>query len=1538
MPGWIEAKGDDTPGRPLGGYIRIDCSHTITRNVTERTGPHPWTVGTPANLPFVIPELSAMACSVAVEDTFGPAVARSCLGGFDFTLLFEESILTLPALGIAIAWAFIRLLALRGEPAKIRSTWILALKMATFGVYAALQIVLLVLYAPQGAPKTRLTLACIALTIAGYFVLAAVSYIEHIRSVRPSTLLIVYLGVSLLLDLARTRTLFFIQGSYTIASVFLASYLVKTLSFILEVTEKRRLLHVKWQDASPEATSGVINRALFLWLNGLFIKGFSTLLTVNTLTPLDDELLSASEPSDLMGKWEQADKSSRHALFWIFLAHYKWSILAGVLPRLAYTGFSFSQPFLVQRVLDFTSEDPHEQTRNIAYSLIGAYAIVYIGISLSYAVYQHKTYRLVTLYRGSLVTFIFDKTLRIDSSVEDNAEAITLMSADIDRIDSSLTLIHELYAGFIEIAIALWQLHRLLGIAVVAPVGWIVVCLIIGIPLAKAAADAQIPWLEAIEVRLASTAKSLGSMKAIKMTGLAEIVSSQIRGLRVAEIRASLRHRVLNILVFVASFSSSELAPVWGFAVFILLARANNTGTLTEGVAFAALSLFELINHPVSTVIGGLESIQTILNSFNRIQEYLVTQEREDYRTPLTSTRVSSESSLSHSKEGGDIMLKEIHSSDLNTPLFAAIVEDASARYSVEGDPVLRDLNFQIPRGEVTMIFGAVGSGKSTLLKLLLGEMPITSGSVATGFSKAAYCPQSPWATWGTVQSNIVGMAAWDKQWYDTVVSACALSADLEELSNGDQTHIGTQGSRLSGGQKMRVSFARALYSRNDTMILDDVLTGLDRATERHILDEVFRPDGLLKKLKSTVILATNSANHLSFADNIIFLNEKGGIARQGTRESLYSDDDDIRKLESQPQAATTSRLGPELSEDVLQELEILEDPNLETSRKTGDMKVYAYYAKNAGWWTISLYLLACGFFVFGVTFPSLWLQWWTNSNATHPNERIGYWLGVYGALAMVTILGCTLSDSMFNLVVLPKTSRRFHEVLLTTTMRASTSFLTSTDAGTTSVDQFVFQFLAAIVSGVLVFIGAGYIAAAIPFCILVLVVVQFYYLRTSRQLRLLDIEAKAPLFSQFLETVSGVACVRAYGWSRNYTERHYKALNISQKPYYLLWCIQRWLTLVLDLLNAGLAIMLVAIATNIQNASTAFLGVALFNIVTFSSTLQTLVTSWTQLETALGAINRVRSYAEDVKDENLPNEDGNVTEDWPESGAIMFQNVSASYDSSQEQVLKNINFSINAGEKVAICGRTGSGKSSLVSCLLRMLEMDSGTISIDGVDISTIPRQEVRRRLNTLPQEPFFLYGSVRENVDPLQLATDEAIIEALRAVGMWEFLETRGGLDEELSDDKLSHGQRQLFCLARAVVKRGNIVIMDEATSSVDAETDQLMGSVLREKFKGMTVVAIAHKLQTVLDFDRIVLLDKGTIIETGNPKELLAKPTSAFHKLYEKLACEGEKRASDDEKAGSDDGETASDDETLASKEEDEEVAGEDERPANEDEKHE
>ena len=304
-------------------------------------------------------------------------------------------------------------------------------------------------------------------------------------------------------------------------------------------------------------------------------------------------------------------------------------------------------------------------------------------------------------------------------------------------------------------------------------------------------------------------------------------------------------------------FASSALAPVFGFLVYSLLARNNDNGTLTEGVAFASLSVFELLQQPMMYAIDGVEHVKTIINSFRRIQEYLQAKETEDYRITPENSSSSSRTSICKVVEEKDMMLKEKPA--LEKYHFSVTVQQGSAGYS-DDELILKELDFELPLGQTTVIMGPVGCGKSTLLKLILGELPVFSGTIVTSFSKAAYCSQSPWTTWGSIQSNIVGMSPWDQEWYASVVSACALSADFAELADGDQTPIGTRGARLSGGQQMRVSLARALYSRNSVLVLDDCLSGLDRTTERHIVDAVFGPEGLLKRTgEITVILATNS-------------------------------------------------------------------------------------------------------------------------------------------------------------------------------------------------------------------------------------------------------------------------------------------------------------------------------------------------------------------------------------------------------------------------------------------------------------------------------------------------------------------------------------------------------------------------------------------------------------------------------------------------------------------------------------------------------
>ncbi|KAJ6119541.1 P-loop containing nucleoside triphosphate hydrolase protein [Penicillium sp. IBT 18751x] len=1438
-----------------------------------------------------------LPCSVANEDLFGPVVDASCRNGFDFTLLFEELILTLVPISFFLLAASLRIWILRRASEKVNRSWLYAAKETSMLLYVALQLSLLIIWAQSPTPQTRATVPTALVTLLTSFLAIYLSHLEHLRSLRPSTVLCLFLGTSSLLDLARMRTLSFVPHNRPVTILFAVGWLCKVIILILESIEKRSLLKKPFEESSLEATSGVFSRSLFWWLNGLLWKGSRTALTVETLPDLDEEIKQASNPQDLFQKWEKADKYRSNALLWTFASHYKWAYMAGILPRLGYTVFTFTQPFLVERVLDFMTEPEHVNSDNYARGLIAAYAIVYVGIAknshlpfkISYAVYTHKVFRLITMVRGSLVTMIFDKTLRMSTSAISDATAVTLMSTDIERIGEGLLDIHEVYGNFIEVVIALGLLARLLNVATIAATVVVVLCLIAGIPLALASASAQGTWLEAVEERVAVTSRALGVMKSIKMTGLTETIASNIRDLRSQEIQASFLFRLYGVIITTVSWVSTALAPVFGFGVYILLSQAHESSTLTNSIAFSALTLFALLDQPMMSFVIGAEDIMAVANCFQRIQKHLLEVDCFDCRLAFNS-----EAPLIDVGTGGS----------KSTPgPSCAIIRNLSASWSVDDDLILSNLSVEVPAKGTTMIVGPVGCGKSTLLRVLLGEIPESSGTISTTYRNAAYCSQSPWITFGTVQQNIVGASQWDRHWYDRIVQVCALQADLQQLPAGDQTKVGVRGSRLSGGQQIRVALARALYSREPILILDDVLTGLDRHTENDILNAVFGPRGLLKETNQTVIMATNSAHHLSRANFIISLDQHGQVIEQGSYEDLMASCGYVSTLASTSSTANTSR-APDvvLDNETLQTLNLEDEMTDTLSRQTGDWSIYLYYFQIIGWPLLGLFFFCAVLFIFGLISPQIWLQWWTTANETRPNENVGYWLGGYTALGVLTLVSSFLANWVFSMIIVPKTARKFHEILLSTTMKATTSFLTSTDIGATTnrfsqdlelIDEELPSALeltnqaalSCIVEGFLVFFGSSYITAAvIPVCILAVSYVARYYVRTSRQIRILDIETKAPLFSQFLEALSGLPSIRAYGWVRHYQQQNQLALDASQRPYYMLKCIQRWLNLVLDLIVAAIAVIVIAVATSMRGNTMSLLGIALFNIVNFSSTLQTLVTEWTGLETSIGAVSRIRSYVQTTQTEDLDSESESVPDYWPGYGNVEISNVSASYDETSNPVLQNVNLKVAAGEKIALCGRTGSGKSSLISTILRILDLQNGSISIDGVDISRVSRSHVRSRLNTIPQQAFFLQGTIRLNVNPQGDMEDEALINALRAVNLWSHIESKGGLDEEMSDDFLSHGQQQLFCLARALCKPSRILIMDEATSSVDSETDKLMQQVIRAYFKDQTIIAIAHKLDTILDYDKIAFLEQGRVVEFDTPKALLSSEGSAFKAMFD------------------------------------------------------
>ncbi|KAK0706203.1 P-loop containing nucleoside triphosphate hydrolase protein [Lasiosphaeria miniovina] len=1449
-----------------------------------------------------------------VDDSFGPYAGSACRGGFDFTLLFEESVLTLLPLGLLLAVLPLRVWFLLKRERKLTAAGnpLAAVKISSWLALAGLQLATLVLWTYPPAARTRTTLATAALAPLATLSSCLLSHLEHTRAVRPSSLLGIFLLSTLLFDAAHTRTLWLRAGSQSnghdhngnksLAHLSVAAAAAKAAVLVAEAVEKRRLLRPAVRALHPpEATSGVFSRVFFAWLNALFRAGFGRVLVVDDLFALDKHLQAAFCHARLRAAWALVTQKSPHALLRASFGVLKWPIAHSLFPRACLTALTFSQPFLINRAIKLSQEPITPATTQAGYGLIGAYFLVYVGIAASMGQYQHRTFRTVIMLRGALVAAVYAKTATLGLGV-DPAAAMTLMSADMERIVQGCQTMHEVWANAAEVGVAIFLLQQQLGVACVVPVVVSVVALLGSLVAMNFIVSRQAMWLEAIERRISATAAMLAAMKGVKMCGLRDTLLASLQQLRVDELRISKRFRKLIIWNMVFAYVTQVFAPVLTFAVFSARARDAdaNTETLDTARVFTALSLFALLSEPLASLIMSLAAFLGGVGSFARIQAFLESAERAD-------TRVRAPDHVSDT--GTD--------TEKPTPPDAVTVHAGAFGWDAAEAPLLADISLAIPRNKLTMVVGPVGCGKSTLLHALLGEVPARGGSVALSAAGVAYCAQTPWHTNGSVRDAIVGAAAdYDEKWYARVVRACALLRDFRQLPRGDASRIGSGGVALSGGQGQRIALARAVYARRELVLLDDALSGLDVATENHVFHSLLGGNGLLRELGATVVLASSSAARLPYADHVVVLSPSGTIAAQGSYAALndaggYVSSFALPRADWAGVAADTvddgssssctdfdeERDGTSLGESAPPRDD---EPEPDTSRQMGDVQIYVYYVRSVGWWASLVFVVAIVGFVFCQSFPNVWVQWWAADNEAHPNSRLGYWLGIYAMLGGAAIVCLGVSCWQMIITMVPRSGERFHLALLDTVLSAPMSFFATTDSGITmnrfsqdlqlidmelpiaALNTFA-TFVLCLAQMALIGVGSVYAAVSFPVVLGALYGIQKVYLRTSRQLRLMDLETKAPLYTLFEETLGGLATVRAFGWQGALATKNDALLDRSQRPFYLLFAVQRWLTLVLDLLVAAVAVLLVVLVVELRGTVAAGgVGLALLNVVQFSQNIKLLVTFWTMLETHIGSVARVKTFTETAVAEDLPSEADVPPPDWPAAGAIELEDLSAAYN-GDDLVLKHVSLSVRAGEKIGVCGRTGSGKTSLVASLFRLLELRGGRIRVDGVDLATLPRQEVRRRIVAVPQHPFLLKGSVRLNADPAGAAADDAIVAALRSVQLLDTVERAGGLGVDIEGVNLSSGQRQLFCLARAMLRSSTILVLDEATSSIDAKTEETMQRLIRKRFASHTVIAVAHRLDTIMDFDKVAVLDGGRLVEFDSPYALLDQPGSAFARLY-------------------------------------------------------
>ncbi|CAL9730528.1 metal resistance protein Ycf1p [Monosporozyma unispora] len=1291
---------------------------------------------------------------------------------------------------------------------------------------------------------------------------------------------------------------------------------------------------------NPNDTANIFSRITFTWMSELMKIGYEKYLVEEDLYKLP-ESFDAKEVSENLNKnWEiEVKQKSNPSLTWALMKTYGPIMCLAGFFKVLHDILAFTQPQLLRLLIKFVSDYNEERGNDTIIAKLAKYGqlplvrgfmiacgMFIVGFTQTCVLHQYflNTFNTGMKIRGALTSILYEKSLVLSneaSATSTTGDVVNLMSVDIQKLQDLCQFFHLIWSGPFQILICLVSLYKLLG-----PSMWIgVVILVVMIPfnsflvrIQKRLQKAQMTYKDE---RTSVVSEILNNIKSLKLYAWEEPYKKKLEHVRNDKELANLTK--LGVFMAMTTFQFNIvpfLVSCSTFAVFVY----TEDKPLTIDLVFPALTLFNLLSFPLFVIPNVITSFIEVSVSIKRLFSFLTNEELQkdsvQHLPKVTNT--------------GDVAV--------NVGDDATFLWKRKPEYKV----ALKNINFQAKKGELACIVGKVGSGKSGLIQSLLGDLFRVKG-FATVHGSVAYVSQVAWIMNGTVKDNILFGHKYDPEFYEKTIKACALTIDLAVLMDGDQTLVGEKGISLSGGQKARLSLARAVYARADTYLLDDPLAAVDEHVAKHLIEHVLGPNGLLHS--KTKILSTNKISVLSIADSITLL-ENGEIVEHGTYDEVTSDSNSaLCKLisefgkkdngSSQPASSAVSVVGKHEEsvplEDELEQLKKLDDLDLisnETqslrrasdatlrSMDFGDSERREHREQGKVKWSIYWeYAKACnprnvmiliGFIILSMflsVMSSVWLKHWSEINTKYgENPNAGHYLLIYLAFGVGSALSTLVQTVILWVFCTIHGSKYLHGVMTNAMFRAPMSFFETTPIGRilnrfsndiykvdTLLGRTFSQFLVNAVKVVFTMIVICWTTWQFIFIILPLGVLyiyyQQYYLRSSRELRRLESITKSPIYSHFQETLGGMVTIRGFHQQERFKHIHQCRVDNNISAFYPSVNANRWLAFRLE--TIGSIIILGAATLSMYRLgrgtlTAGMVGLSLSYALQITQTLNWIVRMTVEVETNIVSVERIKEYAEIKPEAPTIVKDHRPREEWPESGSIEFKDYSTRYRPELDLVLKNINLKINPQEKIGIVGRTGAGKSSLTLALFRIIEASSGSIIIDDISIDSIGLYDLRHKLSIIPQDSQLFQGTIRENIDPIHLYTDEAIWRALELSHLKEHVINMGnlGLESALNEggSNLSVGQRQLMCLARALLIPSKILILDEATAAVDVETDQVVQQTIRTAFKDRTILTIAHRINTIMDNDRIIVLEQGQVAEFDTPENLLNDSNSLFYSL--------------------------------------------------------
>ncbi|KZV81212.1 P-loop containing nucleoside triphosphate hydrolase protein [Exidia glandulosa HHB12029] len=1153
-----------------------------------------------------------------------------------------------------------------------------------------------------------------------------------------------------------------------------------------------------------------------------------------------------------------------------------------------------------------------------------------------------------------------------DTRAADMGKLVSLVSVDVVRINYAPMILDMLADVPFVIGITAWFLYSLLGYSAFVGYVFLLVVLPYSYLVTTKMMNMQRTVLQTRDLRMRSINELLQSIKFVKFSAWETRWIKRILGYREDELAYLFKFKVVRGLFGL----TWNIVPIIIACVNLAWFTGVVGGQLTVAIAFPTILALSTLTSQLNSIPTVFSYYGILRTAIGRIEEFLGEEEVPEWVSSLKrdsesvngagqfDTRLGAANAsfewyrTSHKKaepKGKDKSPAWWKKSPLQ--YFRKAEKSDTAEEQVEDDATfqLRDINVVFPRGQLSVITGATGSGKSSLLSALLGEMKCLEGRVllpkyvhrvdpATGLSESvSYCAQHPWLESKTIRENIVFGSSFDQERYNAVLNACVLIQDINQFEDGDATEIGDKGIVLSGGQKARVALARAVYARTRTVILDDVLSAVDTHTASALIQTCFR--GPLMRGRTIVLVTHHFASVLPVAAWVVKM-DNGRITAQGTVDELRASGDlaELVKTELKEERG---------QEDTKEEAVALKDnktaegvtkpakklvENETKARGSVRLEVYAGYFKAA---SIPLVLLLFAFMFLedgSRLIQKFWVKVWSESynrpadwrspfGFPSASEHVMPYIWVYLALQLTSV-ALVLSGIFPRIWSSLRASRVLFEKMLDSVVRSPTRYFDKTPAGRIlnrfskdidSVDgglqetmnYTASQFISFIIATATVTISIPPFLIALVFLIWLHLYVARGYITASRDLVRLTSTTRSPVVSTFGEVLQGLTTLRAFGCEIRFRDAMFKQLDKFHSAFYLNVVCDYWLRYRFDVLGACTFFVsaLIALYLDLSPGLTAIVLVQAQGVVT---SIYYGLLFYVMTENSMNGVERIEEYI--ALPPEPPRHLPDVPAHWPPANAdIIYDNVVLRYAPDLEPVLRGVSFTVKAGEKVGIVGRTGSGKSTLAMSLFRFVDPDEGRILVGGMDVTHIGVEDLRARLTLIPQDAVLFSGTIRDNLDPFKEYTDEECLNVLRMVqlpvdaadggipadsvpstsntpfasGTATPAQTLVTLESKVSAGgaNWSAGQRQLIAMARALLRNTGITVLDESTASVDFETDKKIQHTIRAQFKNSILLTIAHRLQTIIDYDRVLVLHEGKIVEFDTPARLIAMDGGVF-----------------------------------------------------------